>query len=102
MDEVGRVLREVSVEVIEPRFEALRAGEVRFKSPGEIVTVPDEESERLLTLRVGQLVPEAVMVGEEQFSDGTGLAAALRHERVWLVDPLDGTANFVAGSPKWR
>jgi fructose-1,6-bisphosphatase/inositol monophosphatase family enzyme len=101
MDEVGRVLREVSAEVIEPRFEALRDGDVRFKSPGEIVTVADEESERLLTLRLGQLVPEAVIVGEEQFSSGPGLADALRHEQVWLVDPLDGTANFVAGSPEW-
>jgi fructose-1,6-bisphosphatase/inositol monophosphatase family enzyme len=101
MDEVARVLREVSAEVIEPRFEALRDGDVRFKSPGEIVTVADEESERLLTSRLGQLVPEAVIVGEEQFSDGTGLADALGHEQVWLVDPLDGTANFVAGSPEW-
>jgi fructose-1,6-bisphosphatase/inositol monophosphatase family enzyme len=101
MDDVGRVLREVSAEVIEPRFEALRDGDVRFKAPGEIVTVADEESERLLALRLGQLVPEAVIVGEEQFSVGDGLADALRHERVWLVDPLDGTANFVNGSPEW-
>lgn len=101
MDDVGRVLQEVSAEVIEPRFEALREGDVRFKSPGEIVTVADQESERLLGLRLGQLVPEALIVGEEHFSDGTGLADALRHEQVWLVDPLDGTANFVAGSPEW-
>ncbi len=101
MDEVGRVLQEVSAEVIEPRFEALRDGDVRFRSPGEIVTVADEESERLLALRLGRLVPEAVMVGEEQFSGNDGLADALRHEQVWLVDPLDGTANFVAGSPEW-
>ncbi len=101
MDEVGRVLQEVSAEVIEPRFEALRDGEVRFKSPGEIVTLADEESERLLAVRLGQLVPGAVMVGEEQFSSGPGLADALRHRQVWLVDPLDGTANFVAGSPMW-
>jgi fructose-1,6-bisphosphatase/inositol monophosphatase family enzyme len=101
MDEVGRVLREVSAEVIEPRFEALRDGDVRFKSPGEIVTVADEESERLITLRLAQLVPEAVMVGEERFSGGPGLADSLRNDLVWLVDPLDGTANFVAGSSEW-
>src|SRR5580698_9210740 len=89
MDEVGRVRGGVPAEVIGPRFEALRHGDVRFKSPGEIVTVADEESERLLTLRLGQLVPGAVMVGEEQFSSGPGLADALDRQQVWLVDPLD-------------
>ena len=32
---------------------------------------------------------------------GTGLSEALCNEQVWLVDPLDGTVNFVSGSPLW-
>ena len=101
MGTVADVLREVSEEVIEPRFEALRAGEVHFKSPGEVVTIADEEAERQLKSKLGDLVPDAAFVGEEEFSGGAGLAEAARGERVWLVDPLDGTANFVAGSPHW-
>ncbi len=101
MDEVAEVLREVSTEAIEPRFEALREGDVRSKAPGELVTVADEEAERQLKARLSGLVPGALFVGEEEFSGGADLVAALAHERVWLVDPLDGTANFIAGSTQW-
>ncbi len=101
MDKVGDMLREVSEEAIEPRFEALREADVRFKSPGELVTVADEEAERQLKTRLRELIPEALFVGEEEFSGGSGLEEALRSEQIWLVDPLDGTANFVSGSPLW-
>ena len=101
MDRVGDVLREVSALAIEPRFETLRDGDVRVKSPGEVVTVADVEAEQLLKARLGELVSDAVFVGEEEFSDGAGLQEALHEERVWLVDPLDGTTNFISGSPLW-
>jgi fructose-1,6-bisphosphatase/inositol monophosphatase family enzyme len=101
MEKVGELLREISAEAIEPRFESLRKGDVRFKSPGEVVTVADEEAERLLKVRLGDLIPDAMVIGEEEFSGSTGLADALNRDRIWLVDPLDGTANFVAGSPQW-
>jgi fructose-1,6-bisphosphatase/inositol monophosphatase family enzyme len=101
MDKVGEILQEVSKEAIEPRFEALREAEVRFKSPGEVVTVADEEAEHQLKTRLGELIPEALFVGEEEFAGGAGLSEALRNEQIWLVDPLDGTANFVSGSPLW-
>ncbi len=101
MNKVGQILQEVSEEVIEPRFEALQEADVRFKSPGELVTVADEEAERQLKMRLGELIPDAVFVGEEEFSGSPGLSDALRKEQVWLVDPLDGTANFVSGSPLW-
>ena len=101
MDKVGEILQEVSKVSIEPRFEALREAEVRFKSPGEVVTVADEEAEHQLKTRLGELIPEALFVGEEGFSGGAGLSDALRSEKIWLVDPLDGTANFVSGSPLW-
>jgi fructose-1,6-bisphosphatase/inositol monophosphatase family enzyme len=101
MDEVGEVLREVSAEVIEPRFNALREDDVRSKSPGELVTVADEEAERRLKTELSVLIPEALFVGEEEFSGSSGLPDALRSEKIWLVDPLDGTANFVSGSPLW-
>ena len=61
----------------------------------------DEEAERQLKARLSGLVPGALFVGEEEFSGGADLVAALAHERVWLVDPLDGTANFIAGSTQW-
>lgn len=40
------------------------------------------------------------MVGEEAVAaDPTVLVTAKSHDRVWVIDPIDGTSNFVAGSP---
>jgi fructose-1,6-bisphosphatase/inositol monophosphatase family enzyme len=101
MDRVDLLLREVSAEVIEPRFAALQDEDVRFKSPGEVVTVADEEAEALLIRRLGELLPGTPVIGEEGSSLDPSLLDGLDGHRVWLVDPLDGTANFVAGSPDW-
>jgi fructose-1,6-bisphosphatase/inositol monophosphatase family enzyme len=101
MDRVEQLLREVSAEVIEPRFSALQGDDVRFKAPGEVVTVADEEAEALLTRRLGELLPGTPVIGEEGSSLDPSLLDGLDRHRVWLVDPLDGTANFVTGSPDW-
>lgn len=100
MDRVAEAIRAVSAEVIEPRFGTLAAGDVRDKAPGEVVTAADEEAERLLTRRLTALV-DAPVVGEEAVAADPARLGALGAGRAWLVDPLDGTANFVAGSPDW-
>jgi hypothetical protein len=76
MDKVGELLREISAQAIEPRLESLRTGYVRFKSPGEVVTVADEEAERLLKVRLGELIPDAMVIGEEEFPGGAELSEA--------------------------
>lgn len=98
---MAEAIRDVSAEVIEPRFRDLTAGEVREKDPGEVVTVVDELAEVALARRLGGLLPGVPVVGEEACSRDGMLLDALRTDRAWLVDPLDGTANFVAGSPNW-
>jgi fructose-1,6-bisphosphatase/inositol monophosphatase family enzyme len=100
-DDVATIMREVSAEVIEPRWGCLRDGEVGSKSEGEAVTVADQEAEVLLTARLAAQWPLAPVVGEEACSARPDLIGVLASGRAWLVDPLDGTANFVAGSPSW-
>jgi fructose-1,6-bisphosphatase/inositol monophosphatase family enzyme len=101
MDKVAEILAEASAEVVEPRFRALRAGEVMEKAPGEIVTVADREAEAIITRRLRELLPVPV-VGEEAVAADPALAHAIRDEEaVWLVDPVDGTSNFVAGRPDY-
>jgi fructose-1,6-bisphosphatase/inositol monophosphatase family enzyme len=101
LDNVADVIREVAAEVIEPRWASLNEGEIWAKSPGEAVTVADEEAEALLAVRLRELLPGTPVVGEEACSARPELLSALGSERAWLVDPLDGTANFIAGSPDW-
>ncbi|HET6964054.1 MAG TPA: inositol monophosphatase [Acidimicrobiales bacterium] len=97
---MAEAIREVAAEVIEPRFHRLMDGEVREKSPGEVVTVVDEQAETALARRLSALIP-APVVGEEACAREPDLLSAIRAEESWLVDPLDGTANFIAGSPDW-
>lgn len=99
--EVTEVLREAAEAVIVPRFRALAEGEVREKTPGEVVTVADREAEDYIAPRLRSLL-DAPVVGEEAAAADPGLAEALhRAPAAWIVDPLDGTANFVAGRPEW-
>jgi fructose-1,6-bisphosphatase/inositol monophosphatase family enzyme len=98
--EVAGVLREVAAELVTPRFRRLAAGEVTEKSPGEVVTTVDHAVEARLVERLGPLWPGAPVVGEEAAAADPGVLHRLEGgDPAWVVDPLDGTAGFVAGSP---
>ena len=97
LEKVAEILSETAAEVIEPRFRSLAAGEVMEKAPGEVVTVADREAELIIAERLRGVLAVPV-VGEEAVSADPSLVKALCTEpAVWLVDPLDGTGNFVAG-----
>src|SRR5687768_12192806 len=98
---VGDAMREASATEIEPRWTQLRDGDVRSKSPGELVTVADEAAERLLTARLRDLTPSIPVVGEEACAANPGLLADLAGASAWLVDPVDGTSNFIDGGTDW-
>jgi len=99
IERVSTLLREVAAEAVMPRFRKLGETEVRVKSPGEEVTIADEEAERLLSLRLPELLPGSRVIGEEAVSAQPELLQGLGEGTVFVVDPVDGTANFVKGSP---
>ena len=82
-----------------PRFRNLTKDDVRTKSgPGDLVTAADEEAELLLSKGLTDLWPGSLVIGEEAAAaDESVLDHLTKPERVWLIDPIDGTANFVAG-----
>ncbi|MDO9458413.1 inositol monophosphatase [Nocardioides sp.] len=100
-EDVLRLMQDVAEEVINPRFRTLGRGEVTSKRrPGDLVTVADREAEVLITDAIRAAHPEAVVLGEEAVSvDPTLLHAWAEAEHVFTVDPVDGTRNFVKGSP---
>ncbi|HEU5242270.1 MAG TPA: inositol monophosphatase [Ornithinibacter sp.] len=99
-DAVLDLLREVAAEVITPRFRSLAAGEVTEKNPGDLVTVADREAEVLITDRLTAAYPDAVVLGEEAYAaDHSRMDRYLAAEHAFTVDPVDGTKNFVHGSP---
>lgn len=68
------------------------------KSPGEWVTEADKAAEIFLDRALRSLIPGSLVVGEEAAStDPTVLYRLTSDGSVWLIDPLDGTANFSNG-----
>lgn len=80
-----------------PRFRQLEEQDIREKTTDELVTIADVESEEILSEGLASILPEAAIVGEESVDrDGT-LSNLLRERLCWIIDPLDGTANYAAG-----
>ena len=97
---VEELMRRAAAESILPRFRALLKSDVKEKSFGDFVTAADRDAETLLTSGLESLLPGSRVLGEEAAAAQPDLLGRLRDEdRLWLVDPLDGTANFVAGDP---
>jgi fructose-1,6-bisphosphatase/inositol monophosphatase family enzyme len=94
---VAAILRSAATRLIVPRWQCLRSGDVDEKSPGEWVTIVDREVEEEVTTALLRLLPNSVVVGEERCAEMPGLLDCIEHGPVWLVDPLDGTGNFIAG-----
>jgi histidinol-phosphatase len=73
-----------------------RAGvEVTIKRDGTPVTEADRAVEHLLHESIGAAVPEDALLGEEFGRLGDS-------ERVWIIDPIDGTSFFSRRDPNWR
>lgn len=97
---VVEIVRETAQAEIMPRFRRLQAHQIREKGPGNLVTEADVEAERVLTRRLTALLPGSVVVGEEAVAEDAALMDALEGEApVWIVDPVDGTANFANNRP---
>ncbi len=73
-----------------------RAGaEVIDKYDGSPVTLADQEAEKLIAAKLRDLCPDIPMVGEE--SVAAGCIPDITGGEFWLVDPLDGTRDFITG-----
>ena len=101
-DSVAEAIREVSAEVIMPRFRALGPGDVMEKNPGDLVTVADQLAEQALTSRLLDLDPGSAVVGEEAVAaNHTILERAAAGGRLWIIDPIDGTGSFARGATRF-
>lgn len=80
-----------------PRFRPGEAIAADYKAIGEAVTAADRESEAILAELLGALMPGAEIVGEEASHGNAGALLPLGRGTCWIIDPLDGTANFAAG-----
>ena len=92
-------MREVAASAVLPRFQRLTEDEIQYKGPADPVTAADREAEALLTAGLIALRPGARVVGEEAVAADPSLMSFISEPGdVWVVDPLDGTANFASGT----
>lgn len=95
LDVAERVAAETAQLVARER-EAMTAGHAvavdTKSSDTDVVTAVDQQAERLVRTRLGELRPDEPVLGEEQGGEtGTGIR--------WVIDPIDGTVNFLYGFP---
>lgn len=86
--EVRRIALEAGAFLRKERM-AFDKDKVEKKHAHDYVSYVDKESEKLIVAQLRTLLPEAGFIAEE----GTGSLSA--EEYCWLVDPLDGTTNFI-------
>ncbi len=65
--------------------------DVQTKGRNDFVTQIDKATEEKLIKALGELLPEAGFIAEENTSDKTGTIYN------WIIDPIDGTTNFIHG-----
>jgi myo-inositol-1(or 4)-monophosphatase len=71
--------------------------EVELKGPQDFVTRADRDVEALIRAELARAFPDDRFLGEETAASFTGPV-----DRCWVVDPIDGTHNFVRGVPYWN
>lgn len=94
--EIRDLMRFAAERSMMPRFRALADDEIEMKGEDDPVTVVDREVESFLTEALTKLAPGVAVVGEEAVHADK---AVLDHlfGQCWIIDPLDGTANFTEG-----
>src|SRR5438128_8098901 len=102
-ERVAALMRETAAAELLPRFRKLAKEDVRLKRPGDFVTVADVAAEQRLASGLAAILPGVPVVGEEAAETDPGLLELIgrRDEACWIVDPLDGTANFAAGKDRF-
>ncbi|MFW6268274.1 MAG: inositol monophosphatase family protein [Marinilabiliaceae bacterium] len=88
-EETVKIARETGQFVKQSRQE--NRPDVETKGRNDFVTEIDKTSEEKLVKALGELVPEAGFIAEENTSNKEG------NTYNWIIDPIDGTTNFIHG-----
>lgn len=90
--EVTKLTKIVGHFILDQRKE-FQASSIEKKGHNDLVSYVDKESEQMLVKRLREIFPEAGFITEENTSVEKGLVYN------WIIDPLDGTTNFIHGMP---
>lgn len=88
-----RAARAAGKEIVRA-FEQLDKVEVELKGTNDIVTNVDKDAEYIIVETIRKSYPKHTIIGEE-----CGLLEGEDKDFQWIIDPLDGTTNFIKGIP---
>ena len=94
LEKIVEEVKALAVEVgtfIAGQRECFDQGRVELKQNHDYVSYVDKESERKIVARLKEILPDAGFITEEKTTEQKAKDANL----VWVVDPLDGTTNFI-------
>ena len=94
--EIRDLLRFAAQRSMLPRYRALADDDIEMKGEDDPVTIVDREVENFLTEALTKLAPDVAVVGEEAVAADASVIERLS-DACWIIDPLDGTANFASG-----
>jgi myo-inositol-1(or 4)-monophosphatase len=97
IDLARRVAEEAGAVLME-RFGRLAGSEIQRHGARDMVTAADREAEDLIARRLKAARPGIPLLAEEE-QRGAAVPRRAPPGPVWIVDPLDGTVNFVQGIP---
>lgn len=99
---VQALLQETVERILLPRFKNLAPSEIYKKGHDSCVTEADLDAEKFLTHSLSSLVDGSKVLGEEAIANSEAKLNEFSKEYAkktyWLIDPLDGTRNFIKGS----
>ncbi len=90
----GAIINRASLDI-----DLLRVGR---KAPNDFVTETDQAAESAIIEVLAKAYPDHDFLAEESGTAGAGgRQASARSDYVWIIDPLDGTTNFIHGFPQY-
>ncbi|MFD2571992.1 inositol monophosphatase family protein [Spirosoma soli] len=92
--EIGMIATSAGAFLLQERTQFQREA-IEYKGLNNLVSYVDKETEKQLVERLSELLPEAGFITEEGTTGQEADPSALN----WIIDPLDGTANFIHGLP---
>lgn len=94
IENICSISKEVGI-FIKDECAKINVGDIETKSQNSLVTYVDKTAEKKIVDFLSELIPEAGFIAEEGTSDKKGEIYN------WVIDPLDGTTNFIHGIPTY-
>ncbi|MCH8903100.1 MAG: inositol monophosphatase [Bacteroidetes bacterium] len=86
-------------EYIDVEQKSFTKDQIRFKGKKDLVTHVDIEAEKQLVEGLRNILPEASFLTEEKTADDSDSNQESNNFHRWIIDPIDGTTNFVHNIP---